>query len=182
MSSAQADDETADADEPVELEFEPTRVSSVVAMTAGVLAALTTVPYGGFAVPFGIAGLAFLATGLFGSGSRRWVSLGVANLFMGVIVAGGFGAATPPTVLAATVATLIAWDVGQHAITVGEQFGRTAPTRRGEVVHAASTTIVGVLSAGIAYGVYVFGTSGQPTLAVVLLFLGAVLLVWALRE
>jgi hypothetical protein len=88
----------------------------------------------------------------------------------------------PAIFVTGVAATLVAWDVGQHAITIGEQFGRQAPTRRGEIVHAGGSVMVGVLASGLAYGIYLFGSGNQPTLAVALLMFGAVLLIWALRD
>jgi hypothetical protein len=166
----------------VDLVNEPAITSGAIALFAGVLAMLTSAPFYGVAVPFGVLGVLFLGVGVFSAASRRWVSLGAMSIFVGILIVGALGAATVPMLLISGVMTLVAWDVGQHAITVGEQFGRTVPTRRGELVHAASSTIVGVLGAGASYGVYVLGAGGQPALAVVLLVLGAVGLVWALRD
>ena len=166
----------------VELNRDPAVVSSVVSVIAGFLAVLVTAPALGLAIPFGLAGVLFLALGLFRVGSRGWVSLGVTSIFIGIVVVGALGAAPPLTLLTGAVALFVSWDVGQHAVTVGEQFGRTAPTQRGEVVHAAASSLVGVLAAGVAYGIYLFGAGDQPALAIILLLLGVVGLVWALRD
>jgi len=167
---------------PVEINDDPAVVSGAISVFAALLAVLVVTPFFGFAVPLGLLGLLFLGVGVFGEGSRRWVSLGVTSVFIALVLVGALGAATPLTLVVGSVALFVAWDVGQHAVTVGEQFGRGVPTRRGEVVHAAATSLVGVLGAGIAYGIFQFGTGGQPALAVILMLLGVVGLVWALRD
>jgi hypothetical protein len=168
--------------DPVELNDDPAVVSGAISLFAALLAVVVVTPFFGFAVPLGLLGLLFIGVGVFGEGSRRWVSLGVTSIFIAILLAGALGATTPLTVVVGGVAMFVAWDVGQHAVTIGEQFGRGVPTRRGEIVHAAASSLVGVLGAGISYGVYVFGTGDQPALAVILMILGVVGLVWALRD
>lgn len=168
--------------ESVELDHQPTIVSSVIAVTAGVLSMAASAPFSGLAIPFGLLGVVFLGVGLFVRGSRQYVSLGVTSLFVGVLIVGILGAATPLMLLVSLVGLMVAWDVGQHAVTIGEQVGRTAPTRRGELIHAAGTSVVGILAAGFAYGTYQLGSQGQPALAVILLVVGVTALVWALRD
>lgn len=170
------------AREPVELEVGPARVSSVASLFAALFAALLTAPFSGFALLFGLFGVVFYITGLFVTGTRNWVSLGTMSILFGILIVGSTGVATPPMLLASMVGLLVAWDTGEHAITIGEQFGRTAPTRRGEFVHVGGSLIVGVLTAGFVYLVYTLGTGGQPALAGISLLLGAVLLVWAMSD
>ena len=176
------DDGELGVPEVVDLEFGPRRFSAFVAIFAGVMATATSAPYHGLSLPFGLLGLVFLVFGALFGKSRGWISLGVTSIFIGVLVAGVFDAITVPMTLMATVGTMIAWDVGQHAVTIGEQFSRESPTRRGEATHAAASTIVGVLAAGVAYGIYVAGSGGQPALAILFLGLGATFLIWALRD
>jgi hypothetical protein len=179
--STDSDLETTPGREPVELDHSAARTSSAVAGLAGLLVVVTTVPFSVLALLPGLGGLLCLAVGLFAADSRRWVTLGALSLGLAVVAAGALGGATTPMILTGTVAVLVSWDVGQHAVTIGDQFGVSVPTRRGELVHAAASVIVGTVSAGIIYGVYTFGTGNQPVLAVVLLLAGSVLLVWALR-
>jgi hypothetical protein len=174
--------EDADETSTVVLDESPPVTSSIISIFAAVIAVVVTAPSFGFAIPLGIAGLLFIATGVFTAGSRRWVSLGVTSIFVGILLVGALGAATPLTMVTSAVALFVSWDVGQHAVTIGEQFGRGAPTQRGELVHAAASSLVGVLGAGVAYAVYLLGTGDQPALAVILLLLGVVALVWALRD
>lgn len=178
--------DTTDADDvgqaPVELDHRPAMTSGIVSLFAGLVAMLASGLFATLALLFGLAGVSFLGIGLFVTESRSWVSLGVTSLFVGILTVGVLGAASTPLLLISMVALLVAWDVGQHAVTVGEQFGRTPPTQRGELVHAAGSGLVGILSAGVVYGVYLFGTGDQPVLAVILLVVGSVVLIWSLRE
>lgn len=165
-----------------DLEQKPALVSSVVSLLAGLFALLMSAPSVALALPFGLLGVLFLAVGLLYAGSRRWVSLGVTSLFVGILIVGAMGAVPSLTLLLSAVSLLVAWDVGMHAITVGEQFGREAPTRRGELVHSASSFLVGILATGVAYGLSRVVSGGRPAITIVVLVIGAVSLVWALRE
>lgn len=182
--SAETSDETFEfgGRETVELDDRPTIVSSAIAVTAGVLAMAGSAPYSALAIPFGLLGLVFLAAGLFVKGSRSLVSLGVMSFFIAILIVGALGLAPPTMLLASIVGTIIAWDVAQYGITIGEQMGRNAPTKRGELFHAGGSTVVGVLAAGVGYGVFRVGSAGQPALALLLLFLGATVMIWALRD
>lgn len=161
-------------------EFETGPSSIGVALTvAASLAAV--VPLAG--APMGLGAGLFGAV-LVGAGVRiersRAFGLGVVALGGGVLLAGLSGAA-PWVVVAATAGTLLAWDVGDTALVVGEQLGRAAPTARLELVHATATAIVLAVGAGVAYAVFYLMEGGRPTLALALLLLGATLLAATLR-
>lgn len=175
-------DTTEVGDRAVELDHRPALTSAVVSLFAGVVATLASTPFLAAALPLGFAGVTFLGIGLFVTESRSWISLGVVGLFVAVLVVGVFGAAPTSLLLVSTVAVLVAWDAGQHAVTIGEQFGRTPPTRRGELLHAGASVVVGVLAAAVVYAVYLFATDSQPVLAVILVVGGALVLLWSLRE
>lgn len=106
--------------------------------------------------------------------SRRLVTLGAVVLFGAVLVAGATDAPLP-FVLVGAGATVVAWDAGTNAITVGRQLGAAAETRRLEIVHALATTGVAVVVGGIGYGAFRLATGGQPTAGVALLLLAALL-------
>jgi len=161
---------------------DPATVSSVISLFAGIFAMLLSAPFLGAAVPFGFGGVLFIGLGLFVKTDRSWVSFGVASIFLGILLVGAFGPAQPLTLVIATVALFVSWDVGMHAIVIGNQLGSTAPTLRGEVVHAAASVIVGSLASGVTYGLFVFGSGGQPVLAVFLLVIGVLGLLWSLRD
>lgn len=186
--SVTASGDAADADGEdeegvaVDLDRRPTRTSAVASMAAGVLGMLTSAPFSGIAIPVSLLGLLFLGGGLFVLGSRRWISIGVINLFVGALIAGTVGNATPLMLLLSTVGIIVAWDTGNHAVTIGRQLGRASLTRRGELFHAASSTLVGLVAVGAVYGVFLLGTGGHPAIAAISLTFGFILLVWALRD
>ncbi|MCU4742424.1 DUF7519 family protein [Natronoglomus mannanivorans] len=166
--------------EAVDVDHSPTRVSSLAAVAAALIAALTSAPFAVLAVPLGFGGLAILASGLFGEPSRARVTLGAAGLFLSVLVAGGFG--TPAEVLLISmIGTLLAWDLGQHAIGLGEQVGSHSKTQRNEIVHASLSAMVAAISAAIGYLVFATAGGGRPVSALILLLVAVVFFAWALR-
>lgn len=184
--------ETADGEEdaggvpgipdPVEIDDGTPVLSGSIAVFAAVIAMLTSAPFLGLAFIPGLAGVLFVAAGVFATQSRSYVSLGVASIFVGVLLVGAMGAGPPMMLVTSAVGVFVAWDVGQHAITISEQFGRSAPTQRGELVHAGGSSLVGILSAGILYGIFLAGSGGKPALAVILMTTGFLALMWALRD
>jgi hypothetical protein len=93
-------------------------------------------------------------------------------LFGSVVVAGLLSAPAVALVVA-MVGAVLAWDVGENAITVGEQFPETARTWRGELIHAIVSTIVVTVFAIGAFAVYTVSTGGYPLAAVALVVVGA---------
>ena len=86
-------------------------------------------------------------------------SIASGGLFVAVAFAGTVGAPLP-VVLGGLVASLLVWDAGEFAATLGREVGRVAPTRRVELLHAAGTLAVGVLAAVTAG---VLGTFAIPS-------------------
>lgn len=166
----------------VELDNRPTITSSVISLFAAFMALIATAPFSAISIPFSLAGILFIALGLFVSHSEGWVSIGMLSIFLGIVLAGLIGTASLPLLLVAIVGLMVSWDVGQHAITIGNQLGRSAPTQRGELIHAAASCLVGVLAAGAVYTAYLLGSGRQPVLALVLVILGVSILIWSLRE
>ncbi len=159
----------------------PTRTAVVLSMGAAAVAVLALVAGG---VPSGVGvgavGAAMLVGGTL-AGSRTVLDYAALVTF-GAVVFSGVGGAHPGPMLVSLVALVVAWDAGEQAINVGEQLGRGARTRRAETVHVASTTVVGLGGAGVGYGVYRLAGGGQPASALVVLLLGTVAIVWALRR
>lgn len=147
-----------------------TAVAALVAVALLSVSASTTLA--------GLAGLALMPTGV-RRGSRRLHTFGAAALFAGVLLAGSAGAPTV-FVLAATGATVVAWDAGANGIGLGTQLGRRAATGRSQLAHVAATAIVAVLVGAAGYAVFRIARTGQPTSAVVLLLLAALLFTWLL--
>jgi hypothetical protein len=106
--------------------------------------------------------------------SRRLLTLGAVVLFGAVLLAGATEAPTA-FVLAGAGATVVAWDAGTNAVTVGRQLGAAADTRRLEVVHALATTGVAAVVGIVGFGAFRLASGGQPTVGVALLLLAALL-------
>jgi len=131
------------------------------------------------AATFGFLGLVLVAAGA-SRASERALTYGTGVQTLGVAFAGFAGGGVEAT-LAAAVAVVIAWDLGDHALSLGADVGRNGRSRRNLLVHAAGTLVVGALTAGIAYGTYLAATGGQPIAALVFLLLGAVVVASAFR-
>jgi hypothetical protein len=163
-----------------EIDRSPTQLSASLALLAGLFGVLGTALGVLTAAAPGLAGLLVLGAGLY-RGSRRIVSAGTVVLLLGVLLA-GIGGGPPAGLLLGTLGALLAWDYGENAITLGEQLGREANTRRAELVHAAAALGVGAVGSGVAYGVYLAAAGGRPVTALVFLMIGVVLLAGALSD
>lgn len=182
MSTDVADDEAVADDDrtTVDVDHSPARASSIAAVVAALLAALTSAPFAVLALPLGFGGVVILAAGLFVEEERSWVTFGAAGLFLSVLISGIDG--TPvELLLVSAAATAIAWDVGQHAIGLGEQLGRHTRTWRNEALHASASTVVAMLAAALGYGIYSTVGGANPVGAVTMLSVAIVFLVWAIR-
>lgn len=164
----------------MELTRKPTRRNTVASLTAAVVALVAIgsgSPAGGL---FGLIGLGLLALGLH-RGARLAVDFGGGVLFIGVILGGLQGLSPEATVIGA-VGTLLAWDLANSAVELGEQLGRETSTDRLEAVHIITSLAVGLLSATIGYGVFVYSGAGYSLGVVVLLILAVVFLIAGLRS
>lgn len=150
---------------------------SIVAALIAVLASALVSPIGG---AVGGPGLLVLLLGLT-RGSRRAVTIGSFVIFLGVLAGGAIGADTP-AVLVAVVAVVLGWDWGENAINVGEQLGREADTRSGELAHAASSLLIGAGAAALGYVLYVTASGQKPLTALVLLLFAAIVLTSSFRD
>ena len=158
----------------------PARLSSALSVTAAALAAGTSAFTGTLALAVGAPGFLAVVIGVL-RGSRRAVTLGSAALLLAALV-GGLATAAPFLLLPGVIATVLAWDLGEQAINVGEQLGRGTETTQLEATHAAASTVVAVGGGALGYGVYLASSGGQPMTALVLLLLAAVVLTSALRN
>jgi len=147
---------------------------------AGLIAAVSSAPFALLALPLGVGGVGMIAGGLLLRGNRTWVSMGAGTLFLSVVVAGGFGAPVE-FLFVSTIATLLAWDLGQNAVSLGEQVGRHSRTRRNEVIHASFSTIVAMAAMALGYVTYTLSGGGRPVAALAMLLFGVVFLLWAIR-
>lgn len=113
------------------------------------------------------------------AGRRRVVSLGVALLFSGLLLAGIEGGRPTPLLLSALLIA-VAYDAAHYAVTLGEQLRAGAATTRAELVHVGATATVASAVAGTGALTFRIGTGGQPSTALITLLLATVFLVWAL--
>lgn len=160
----------------------PARLSSLVAVFAALVAALSitlaSIPLG---LVFGGMGVVFVALGVY-TGYRAAVTAGAALAFIGVLLVGLIVGASVEVLLAGTVAIIVAWDVGENAIGIGEQVSGDARTGHAEAVHVAATLVVGVVSSGLVYGVSSAASGGKPVTSLFLLLGGTMLVGWLVRE
>lgn len=158
----------------------PGLVSIQASVAAAVLGVVVVFPGGVFPFVLAALGAAALAVGAV-RGSRRAITGGATLLFLGAMFS-TLWMADPFFPLLAGALAVVAWDVAEHGIGVGEQLGREAATTRLEVAHASASAIVGLLAVAVGYGLYTVAWSGLPTAALVLFLSAALLLTWGLRE
>jgi hypothetical protein len=128
---------------------------------------------------------AVLATG-YVEGRTAGVTIASLALFNTAAFAGVLDVSNA-LVLGALVGAVLVWDAGEFGVTLGEEIGRRANTRRAELVHATGTLAVGGVGAGVALliggqsvGAVDAGT-GPVALGLVAVLGGLLLLVIALR-
>lgn len=74
---------------------------------------------------------------------RPLVTGGAALLLVGVVTSGVVYGADAVPLLVATAATVLAWDLGEQAINMSEQVGRTARSWGVELFHGGASAFVG---------------------------------------
>lgn len=178
--AADGDDDAPEIDrpDPKTITRKPATLSGTLAIVAAVAVALLSGVFSIGAMAASAFGLAVLALGV-GYGYRWLVDLGGLALLLGTVLVGATG--VEYVALLAAVGTVLAWDLGNNAIGIGEQLGREADTERAELLHAGATLAVGLLTAGTSYVVYQSASGGQPVTAVFFLLLAAVALISSLR-
>jgi len=133
----------------------------------------------------GLLGLAVLLAGLLpvrSSWERRLVSTGAALLFVGVVTSGVVRGASEIQLLAAGVASVLAWDLGEQSVSLGGQVGRRARTRRAELVHAGGSLVAGAAILAVTLGVAALDVQGLSLAGFAVLLVDAFALVFALRQ
>ena len=114
---------------------------------------------------------------------RGWLSAvgGGATLSgLGLLLA-GLGNAPPGSLLVGAVGTVLLWDLGDHAVGIGQQLTAEAEAGRLVAVHAAVSVAVGIAVASVGYGIFTAASGGQPAVGVLFLLAGAIGLAVALR-
>ena len=133
----------------------------------------------------GLLGLAALLAGLLPVRSgweRTLVTVGAGLLFVGVVTSGVVRGASEIQLLLAGVATVLAWDLGEQAVSLGGQVGRRARTRRAELVHAGGTLVAGVAIVVVALVVAALDVQGLSLTGFAALLVAGFALVVAIRH
>lgn len=135
----------------------------------------------------GIAGLAVLAAALVPlrfRWSRVLIDVGAGMVFLTVLVGGVVRGTSTPALLAATAATVVAWDAGENAVSLGGQVGtgEGAATRRAELVHAGAGAVVACVGVAAVLGVTRLGVDDLPLAALVALLVAGVALALAIHR
>jgi len=168
-----------DVTDAVEFDDGPAYLSAGLALALAGVATLGLLTASATGLVAGVVAVALLAPGVT-LGERRLVDGGAAALLLGVAAAGIEGA-PPVSLVVAAVATVAAWDAGENAISVGEQLGRAADTRRAELVHAGATLGLAAGTGALGVAAFTFTTSSQPTATVATLVVAVIALTAALR-
>jgi len=182
QSEKRAETATSDADaervDTAEFVAGVPTLSRAVTATAALVAAaaLASVP---LAAAVGFLG-ALVVVAAVQRGSRRLLDAGVGALVGGVLTAGALGAGPEP-LLVAVAAALVAYDAGETGISVGEQLGRRARSRRLVAARAATSVGLTAVPTALAYGAFRLSTGAPSTAAVTLLVVGALVVAVALR-
>ncbi len=164
----------------VEVTHSPTTLSSAAAVVAALFGALAGGAVSLLALLFCLLGVVGIAGSLFGIESRRGVSVGVAVLFFGVLLGGLLGN-SGPFLIVATIGTILAFDLGHNAFSLGEQMSDDTSTSRGELVHAAASLLIGLVASVVTYLIYLLSASGVTTAALTFVLLAAIALIWTFR-
>jgi len=162
-----------------EITRRPSRFGIALALSLGLISAVTTAVASTLGAGVALVGLLALAAGVTAN-SQRLVSIGAALQLVGVLYAGYVGGSPEPLLVGALTGVL-AWDAASNAIAIGKQLGRETSTVRAETVHSAASLAVGSLAVVVGYAVFAAAAGGQPLAALLLLAGGAVALVTGLR-
>lgn len=175
--SESADRRSAGSTGPDPVDRSPGRTSIAFAIAyAAAVPLLLSTPAG---TGFGAVGASLVALGAV-RGSRRLVGYGTVTGVAAVAVAGFFGAPTV-SLVAATLAAVLAWDAARYGIAIGEQLGRNAATADVEAAHTMLNAAVGSIGAGIGYLTYLLVDGGEAPVALAVLLVGLALLLSAFR-
>jgi len=178
-SPPETDEEESTAAEVAREKGHPPRLGVAIAGASGFVAAVTvgTAP---LALPAGLLGVAAIV----GGALRRTpalVTFGFVALFAGVLLAGLAGAAPEP-LLVGTAGAFIAWDAATQTIDLGGALlERADDATRPLLVHVAISAGLTSVAAGGGYAVFRIAAGGRPIVSLVLLLLGVLTILAALR-
>ncbi|ELZ74714.1 hypothetical protein C455_17267 [Haloferax larsenii JCM 13917] len=163
-----------------EITRQPTRPGTAMALSAAGLSVLVLAVTSPAAALLSLLAGIVLAGGLT-RGSRRILDA-AGGIYVLALLLGGLGDAGSEVLLLAAIASILAWDIAENALSVGDHLGRETDTTRLEVVHAATTLVVLTVGAGMVFAIGTAASGGQPITAVVLLLVGVIALVAGLRR
>jgi hypothetical protein len=114
--------------------------------------------------------------------SRQLLKVGSVLLFFSVLLGGLVALGPLSTLLVGAVAALLVWDLGENAVSIGEQLGRNAPTTRLELTHLAASLFVGSVAVVAGLLVSDVGAADLSFPSFVVLVVAVVLFGVALRN
>lgn len=161
-----------------EITRRPGRHSLLVSGVAGATAAATALTGSASGAAAALGGTVVLLAGVH-TARHGVVDIGGMVAFVGVAVA-ALADAPAPAVVLGTAATVVAWDAGTNAVSLGRQLGAEADTARAETVHALAGALVGLVTAGVGLALFEAGPTRQPVATLFVLLVAATLLVVAL--
>ncbi|ELZ30492.1 hypothetical protein C475_00070 [Halosimplex carlsbadense 2-9-1] len=163
-----------------EITRRPGRHSLVVSGVAGATAAAMALTGGGTGAAVAALGTVALLAGVHRA-NHRAVDAGGLVAFLGVAAA-ALSEAPAAAVLFGTVTSVVAWDTGTNAVSLGRQLGAEADTVRAENLHAMVGAVVGLLTAVFGLVLFEIGPTRQPVTTLFVLLIAATLLVVALNR
>lgn len=163
---------------PVAVDRRPTRPASMAALLAASVTVLVGARVGAVPTFVGAVGVLGVAGGIV-SGSRTWAAGGTGALVLAGLAASVLGGSFAPTMLAA-VGAIMAWDLAEFAIGLGEHVGRGARTRRVEAVRIGTSLATGAVALGVVVVLRAIARP-LPVAALLVLLVGVLLLAAAIR-
>ena len=163
-----------------ELSRRPARRSAAVPAVVGSFAVAASAAAGVLAAAVTVAGVGVLVTGVL-TGSHRIVDGGGFVAFLGLVV-GALADASAASVVLGVTASVVAWDAGTNAVSLGRQLGRGADTLRVEALHALTSAGVGIAGAVAGLVLFAVGPTRQPVTTLFVLLLAGAALVAALNR
>lgn len=131
----------------------------------------------------GLAGLSLLVLGLgplWRGRERLLLSAGTALVVVGALVSGVVYGADAGALLGAGVLAVVAWDLAEQAVNLGEQVGREARSVGVELAHGGATLAVAVVAVALTRGVAAADVRGLPLVVLAGLLVAAFTLAAAL--
>lgn len=133
----------------------------------------------------GLLGLPLLLAGLLPLRSgreRTLITAGAALLFVTVVTSGVVRGASEVRLLVAGIAVVVAWDLGEQAVSLGGQVGRRARSHRAELAHASGSLVAGAAILAATLGVAALDVQGLSLTGFAVLLVAAFALVVAMRH